>query len=241
MSSRRVIDRCGRTLIYVLAVLAVTVAASSAAKSDDWTVDNMCEIQANRQMICVDPVTSNRFEYIIYSGGHSQIEDVFEIKEPGVKYLQAAYGTSDIGEARAKIELEKRMNWVNCQENDGYLQWAACETTHIVAQNWASLGWGALLTVINQYITFAFTNGRDNQYPRSTCHNYDGQQLCVSWAVYSPHGMYSGELTDVSEFMANFVYKKMSGETKVLLISGTQQTICTSDRADGCTMSPSSC
>ncbi|KAK9352970.1 hypothetical protein V1523DRAFT_412488 [Lipomyces doorenjongii] len=103
----------------------------------------------------------------------------------------------------------------------------------ILSENWESIGYSMLASLISQYVLQSFSNGRDNQSPRSQCHNHDGKQLCVSWAVYSPHGMYSGERSDVSEFAAKCALEGKSAELRVNLISGTAETVCVSD---GCTI-----
>ncbi|KAK9246298.1 hypothetical protein V1506DRAFT_535598 [Lipomyces tetrasporus] len=106
---------------------------------------------------------------------------------------------------------------------------AARESSHVVGTHWAQKGYDLLANFINQYITADFSNGSDNQSPRSECHNYDGDQFCVSWAVYSPHGMYSEELSDISDFAARCVKAGYSPEMRINLKSGTQETVCVSD------------
>ncbi|KAK9236449.1 hypothetical protein V1525DRAFT_406869 [Lipomyces kononenkoae] len=106
---------------------------------------------------------------------------------------------------------------------------AACASNlHIISENWAVMGYSVLTSLISQYVLQSFSNGSDNQSPRSQCRNYDGKRLCVSWAVYSPHGMYLGERSDVSDFAAKCALEGKSAEMRVNLTSGTGEMVCVS-------------
>ncbi|KAK9365605.1 hypothetical protein V1509DRAFT_370084 [Lipomyces kononenkoae] len=99
---------------------------------------------------------------------------------------------------------------------------AGMESYGIITHNLASIGYSVLTSLVTQYAVQSFSN----QSPRSQCHNYDGKQMCVSWAVYSPHGMHSAERTDVSDFAAKCALEGKSAEMRVNLISGTTETVC---------------
>ncbi|KAK9235328.1 hypothetical protein V1525DRAFT_272711 [Lipomyces kononenkoae] len=77
-----------------------------------------------------------------------------------------------------------------------------------------------------------------NQSPGSKCHNYDRDQFCVSWAVYSLDGKYSEGQSDVSDFAARCAMAGYSTEMRFNLISGATEIDCVPDRGDCCTMSP---
>ncbi|KAJ8101303.1 hypothetical protein POJ06DRAFT_237437 [Lipomyces tetrasporus] len=201
----------------------------------------MCEINANRRLMCIDPITLEQFEYIFHGRENGTILDVFKVVKPGAQFMQMAYGTTDMATAFKEHGLSKRMNWINCGTNSGFMGWFACETSHTIAKQWIDMDVTALNNHILSYVNYAFTYGRDNQSPRATCHVYDGAQFCISWSNYSAHGMYSGEYSDVANFLTSCAMQGFSGEVRVTLIGGAQETICGSNRPDGCTMSPTNC
>ncbi|KAK9386917.1 hypothetical protein V1515DRAFT_603384 [Lipomyces mesembrius] len=54
----------------------------------------------------------------------------------------------------------------------------------------------------------------------------DGSQMCVSWAYYSPHGIYSEELLNVTQYATVCQSQGLETELRINLISGLAKIIC---------------
>ncbi|KAK9364586.1 hypothetical protein V1509DRAFT_635870 [Lipomyces kononenkoae] len=233
----------GRSLLQSLFVGMSVLATLITTARCQYYGGDICSVDGANRLICLDPYTSKSFEFRTYGQTDNNYTTMHNLTLATELYLVGGYGLGAYGgpTERKKHELDQRTNWVNCEENNGFLTWAACDVARRVTGGLSDLSLNTLQALINEYIGNAFTNQRDNQNPRAMCHNYDGGQICISWSEYSPHGMYNGQPNDLANFAASCIRDGMSAEMKTRLIGGQFDTICASNRANGCTNSPNSC
>jgi len=165
--------------------------------------------------IFVDPMTGNSFSLVSHIGNDKDVAWQQYLANPHVNVSNV------------------RRDWKDCQKLST-LQWAACNTAHGFAGGFKTLSASTLGAYINDEINSAFTGGRDNQNPRSICHVYDNQNLCVSWANYDTHTLKNGESGDIGGFAAKCVKQGWSSEFKATDSNNGVIYICVSDRASGC-------
>ncbi|KAK6008126.1 hypothetical protein QM012_000029 [Aureobasidium pullulans] len=128
--------------------------------------------------------------------------------------------------------LHKR-SWYDCKHLSN-LQTLGCNTGHALGGFVSATGSAAFGGYLGTLLGEAFSNGRDDDKPRSVCLSRDKHNLCVSWASYTGSGLKSGESNDITYYSTQCANSGGSAEFKTSMADGGILFICVSDRADGC-------
>lgn len=143
----------------------------------------------------------------------------------------AAYIDDEDGDPSS--DLQKR-DWYDCQNLRTGFQTLGCNTAHGLGKVITLTGTSAFGGYLSGLLKEAFSNGRDNDRPRSICLTRDKNNLCVSWASYTGSGLPGKDADTITRFSTECAQSDGSAEFKTVMDNGSILYICVSNRADGC-------